>query len=364
MTYSPEMRFDRVPLARSGPLRGARQSYDSDRVGVFQDLITGVPNTLLVQETHELWQLADEIRLSPALTAGMIQHQDDAFFAALASFDEGRVFLAHYQSFLRNHGHRGHPDRDMYYSRRVEDPALDSRAFKALHVAGTERRPQEIERELLARRQAATEAVVPNLVVQPLAGLKAEMFKSVLNYTHLSLKFRDDERHYLDRLTLQKKRTFAKFGRRLRVLGLLRDADSHYFLARHELYELADRRAALASGLSVHQPPSRSVHLRITRKTRMDRDAARHSRCASLIRRWPSSDRVGIRVVRAYKSLRRRYEGRGRPDAQYLDKSRQWSQRSAFGWCDGHDRTARAQHWDNVQSLQRAAPRRLDRAHP
>lgn len=77
----------------------------------------------------------------------MIQHQDDVFCAALASFDEGRVFLEHYQYFLRNHGHRGHrghPDRDMYYSRRVEDAAPDSRAFKALHVAGTERRPDAI----------------------------------------------------------------------------------------------------------------------------------------------------------------------------------------------------------------------------
>lgn len=54
MTYSPAMRFDRVPLARCGPLRGARQWYDGDRVGVFQDLIPGVPNTLLVQEATRL----------------------------------------------------------------------------------------------------------------------------------------------------------------------------------------------------------------------------------------------------------------------------------------------------------------------
>ncbi|MGH8598334.1 MAG: PEP-utilizing enzyme, partial [Gammaproteobacteria bacterium] len=217
--------------------------YDGDYPGVFQDLITGIPNTALVKETHDLWHLADELRHSPELLACM-KHQDAAFFRALEDSERGRAFLEKYRQFLTRHGHRGHQDRDIYYVRRCEDPALDYRAFKALLAAGESRRPEEIETELQKRREAATAAVSANLTAQPLGGLKAELFKMMLAYIHRILKFRDDERHFLDRQTLQKKRSFAELGRRMRERGLLEGADDFYFLARHELYELFAGRAS------------------------------------------------------------------------------------------------------------------------
>ena len=218
--------------------------YDGDAPGLFQDLIAGIPDSALVKETRDLWHLADMIRKSERLTACLNAHRDGAFFAALEGFGEGREFLARYATFLTAHGHRGHQDRDIYYQRRVEDPQIDYLAFRALHNAGEDNRPEQLEARLLGRRKAATDEVVRNFGAQPLGGIKAEIFKMVLAYTHRFLKFRDDERHFLDRLTLQKKRVFTEIGRRLHERRQLAHADDFFFLARHELYELFEGRAS------------------------------------------------------------------------------------------------------------------------
>jgi len=218
--------------------------YDGDSPTAFQDIIAGIPDTALVRETHDLWHLSDIIRQSDALRACLHEHRDAAFFEALKDFAEGREFLTHYAGFLVAHGHRGHQDRDIYYKRRVEDPQIDYLAFRALENAGESSRPEHLEVRLLERRNAASDEVVKNLSQQPLGGLKAEAFKSVLAYTHRFLKFRDDERHFLDRLTLQKKRVFTEVGRRMHERGLLESAEDFYFLARHEVFDLFDGRAS------------------------------------------------------------------------------------------------------------------------
>ncbi|MFT4585492.1 MAG: phosphohistidine swiveling domain-containing protein [Gammaproteobacteria bacterium] len=218
--------------------------YDGDAPAVFQDLIAGIPDTALVIETHDLWHLADAIRQSEKLTACLHQHENAAFFNALKDFEEGREFLEKYTAFLVAHGHRGHQDRDIYYKRRIEDPQIDYQAFRALENAGESSRPENLEARLLERRQAATDEVLSNLASQPLGGLKAEVFKAVLAYNHRFLKFRDDERHFLDRMTLQKKHCFSELGQRLFNRGLLDAADDFYFLAHHELYELFDGRGS------------------------------------------------------------------------------------------------------------------------
>jgi len=219
--------------------------YDGDLQSVYQDLIAGIPDTALVREARDLWHVADIINNSPRLTACLHAHPDGAFFKALETFDEGRSFLAEYASFIAAHGHRGHQDRDIYYMRRCEDPSIDYRAFRALQSAGGDNRPELIEERLLSRRKGATDAVVECFMKQNLGGIKCEIFKTVLGYTLRVLKFRDDERHYLDRLTLQKKRVFSEIGRRLVARGVLQADDDFFFLARHELYEVFDGRGAM-----------------------------------------------------------------------------------------------------------------------
>lgn len=96
---------------------------------------------------------------------------------------------------------------------------------------------------MLARRQAATEAVIKYCTAQPLGGMTAEIFILVRSSTHRFLKFRDDERHFPDRRTFQKKRLFSEVGRRMHERGLLAGAEDFFFLARPEFYDLFDGRA-------------------------------------------------------------------------------------------------------------------------
>jgi pyruvate,water dikinase len=219
--------------------------YDGDNANVFQDLISGVADTLLAAETKDMWRTAQDIVESPKLRALLDDHPGAEFFEKCRDSDEGRAFLEKYQEFLANHGHRGHQDRDIYYKRRSEDPSLDYYAFRAVLAAGDRTNPADIERQMIAKREAATEEVVANLRRKAFGGIKADVFRMLMDYTHKLLKFRDDERHYLDRITMQKKNSFAELGRRMFERGLLEEEDEFYFLARHELYALAEGRAQI-----------------------------------------------------------------------------------------------------------------------
>jgi pyruvate,water dikinase len=217
--------------------------YTGDNAFAFQDLISGLPQrTAMVEESIDFYAVAQKLRESPELVALLEQHEDGGFFAACEASDAGREFLAVYrEKLLERHGHRGHADRDIWFPRRSEDPALDYRALKTLIAAGDDTQsPEAMEHKLVAQREATTEEVLASIRKQPFGGMKAELFKWVLGYVHKFLVLRDDERHYIDRVTMAKKRAFQEVGRRLVERGQLQRSDDFYFLAEDELWALLD----------------------------------------------------------------------------------------------------------------------------
>lgn len=219
-----------------------RDWYTGDNAFAFQDLISGLPKrTLMVEESIDFWETAQILRRSPALTALMDEHEDAAFFEALEGSEEGRAFLEHYRTtLLGRHGHRGHADRDIWFPRRSEDPSLDYRALKILVSAGETPSPEESEHRLIEQRQATTQEVLANLARRPLGRLRGKLFTFVLDYVHTFLVLRDDERHYIDRVTMAKKRSFQEVGRRLVERGVLERDDDFFFLPEHDLWSLLD----------------------------------------------------------------------------------------------------------------------------
>jgi pyruvate,water dikinase len=217
--------------------------YTGDNPAAFQDLISGIPHTKMAEETEELFDLSEIIRGSERLTQLMAANEGEAFFAALEDDEEGRAFLEQYGTFIHNHGHRGHQDRDFYYFRRVEKPSLDYDAFKQLLSIDNPVSPRETMATMVAKREAATEEVLENLRRKPLGGLRVELFKYVLDYAQRFLKYREDERHYLDRLTFRKKKIFLEIGSRMWDRGLLTEPDDFWFLCRPELYAYYEGRA-------------------------------------------------------------------------------------------------------------------------
>lgn len=219
--------------------------YDGANAMVYADLITGLPKrTITLQENLDLWELAERIRSSPELVALFHSSEPREFFARLRGHPAGAEATRQYDHILKSHGHRGHADRDFWFTRRAEDPAVDYRALQSLlsSSAGAPR-PDAREPELVKAREAARADVIERLRRRPFGRLRVRIFESVLAYALRFLVIRDDERHYIDRATYAKKRAFAELGRRLVERGLLANADDHYFLTYEELLELFAGRA-------------------------------------------------------------------------------------------------------------------------
>ncbi|MFO1375551.1 MAG: PEP/pyruvate-binding domain-containing protein [Steroidobacteraceae bacterium] len=219
--------------------------YDGGNAMVYADLITGLPKrTITLEENLDLWELAERIRKSPELLALFHACNAKEFFRRLREHPAGADAAAQYDHVLKAHGHRGHADRDFWFTRRAEDPAVDYRALEALlsSAAGAPR-PDAREPELVKMREAATADVIARLRRRPFGRLRVRIFESVLAYALRFLVIRDDERHYIDRATYAKKRAFEELGRRLVERGLLADAGDHYFLTYEELLELFAGRA-------------------------------------------------------------------------------------------------------------------------
>lgn len=218
--------------------------FPGDGAMVLADLITGLPSrTATMRENLELWELADVIRQSPALRALFAQADETDFFALLAEDPEGSLASEMYQGIVARHGHRGHADRDFYYPRRAEDPAIDYRSLQVLLTAEGSERPDAQEEQRVRNREAVTEEVLARLRRKPLGVAQARAFATMLGYAHRFLVLRDDQRHYTDRVTYSKKRGFLEVGRRVLERGQIDSPRDFYFLTKDELFALLERRA-------------------------------------------------------------------------------------------------------------------------
>lgn len=214
--------------------------YTGGDGGLYPDLVTGLPTqTYTVQQNDALWALAERIRASSALRELFHSHAGAAFFAEAARHPDGAAFTREYRRFLDEFGHRGQADRDIWYDRRSEDPAIDYRALGLLLQADG-RRSATSEGELVARREAATRTVLASIRRQRFGALKAALFGYVQRWMLAFYVFRDDSRHHTDRNTMAKKRAVQELGRRLFERGTLERSDDFYYLAKNELFALLD----------------------------------------------------------------------------------------------------------------------------
>lgn len=213
--------------------------YSGDAMSAYMDLITGQPKRTITPEANlEMWRLSEQIRNSPALLAAFREHQDGAFFEVAEKTEGGADFLAGYLTFLDKHGHRGHADRDIYFPRRIEDPAIDYAAFRALLSAEVSVDPTEKEAEVDARREATTEQVLDGIRKKPFGSLLAELYKTVLGWVHRFLMARDNERHCIDYATFSIRLGFLEVNRRLLARGAFSSDRDFYFLSKEELFDI------------------------------------------------------------------------------------------------------------------------------
>ena len=224
-----------------------RAWYKGENKFIFQELISGLPRqTKTVEETRAVWRVVQILARSEFLRNLFNQHRGLEFFTKLEESDEGRQFLEVYrEELLIPHGHRGHADRDLWYTRRVEDYSLDYEAFRSFLAAEGGPTPEELEHRLINVRKRAMKEMIESIQGTPLANVKIHSFKLLHAYVLKFLMVRDDERHYIDRITLAKKSHFMEIGRRLFDRGFLQGPEDFYLLSEEEIYEVWEGKAQL-----------------------------------------------------------------------------------------------------------------------
>ena len=215
--------------------------YDGDNDHALVDLMTGVPQrTVTMEENYRLWQLSEKIRHSPELNDLFNKHQGADFLAALQRSERGREFLGEYRDFLGMYGCRGHQDRDMYFPRRSEDPAIDYRSLKAMLSVEQSQDPEAKEHQTNALREKVLEEIVHDIRKKTFGSVLGKVFVYVHAYALKFIMTRDNERMIADVTTMAIKQGFLEVGRRLMERGVLTDPRDFYFLTRDELYDLLD----------------------------------------------------------------------------------------------------------------------------
>jgi rifampicin phosphotransferase len=213
--------------------------FGTDEPTVIIDLLTGTSKPTITQkENHALWLLAERIRRSPELQRRFDRLSPAEFVDGLDNSEDGREFRAAYEDFLSWSGHRGHSDRDLIFPRRAEDFSLDAAAFRALLTVEEPEDPAVREERIRAVRVETVERVLERVRRTPLGAVKAEVLRFVIDYADRFLMVRDNERHFVDRITFATRRAYLEIGRRLADRRLIGERDEVFFLGAEEVEEL------------------------------------------------------------------------------------------------------------------------------
>ncbi|MGV1047026.1 MAG: PEP/pyruvate-binding domain-containing protein [Solirubrobacterales bacterium] len=219
--------------------------YDGDNAMIFGDLISGTSQrTKTFEENLALWEFAEAVREDDDLLARVEGDSAEEFFAVVASRPQTAA-AERYRAICADHGHRGHADRDFYFARRAEDPTVDFAVLRSLLTADGQSDPEQNESDLVAVRERAIEDVTQRFAAKPFGGLRVELFKVLMGYVDRFLTVRDDERHFIDRVTFSKKRALREIDRRLNEREVLEGPDDFFFLTKEELVEALSGTAAL-----------------------------------------------------------------------------------------------------------------------
>ncbi len=213
--------------------------YTGGRPTIFMDLMTGTRNECITGiESYASWELANFVYKSPELRELYRKYPDERFFDFVGQCVQGPEFLKKYRDHVAKRGHRGHPDRDIYFDRRADNVMVDLRMFAGLF--GTPD-PRIQEHRTRARLEESIQHVYDNLAAQPEHGvLKAKLFKFLIQFSHDSIEFRDNEREVMDWSTYNIKLCFEEIGRRCVERGGLKEMKECYFLTMEELYAVLE----------------------------------------------------------------------------------------------------------------------------
>ncbi|MCC7161222.1 MAG: hypothetical protein IT331_01905 [Anaerolineae bacterium] len=271
--------------------------YGDDSEQVRAKLISGVTGNITMQTNVKLWQLAQEAKgsptvrqilsSSPKLSKGGGGIDQDAegvqqssvpvnqgewgdstnLRAALQADGDGRIFIAKFDAFMEQYGHR-EVRMDILYPTWSQDPAPVLQFIRGYFDADEKASPQVQQARLVREREQLAQEVKAQ-VERDLPGrvAVAPLFQWVLKNTQVHTRERDTMHFELTRLFPPFRRALLELGARWEKQGLLQAQDDIFFLTLQEMQVIAD--GADADVLA--QSPRETVR---ARRSEFERNAA------------------------------------------------------------------------------------------
>lgn len=227
--------------------------YGDDSEQVRAKLISGVTGNITMQTNIKIWQLAQEAKSSPTVRQIFSTPDTSTLRAALQSDGDGRIFLAEFDAFLEQYGHR-EVRMDILYPTWGEDPTPVLQFIRGYFDVDEQASPQNQQARLVREREQLAREV-DEQVERDLAGrvAVAPLFHWVLKNTQAHTRERDTMHFELTRLFPPFRRALLELGTRWQKRGLIEERDDIFFLTLEEMQSVAESGGAEAAAQPLHE---------------------------------------------------------------------------------------------------------------
>jgi rifampicin phosphotransferase len=199
----------------------------------YGEVSRGLANSETVRESDALWSMANAICAAGSDAVERAKSVSLAEFRAAADEVKAGDAVRKFDSFLREHRHRGASYKDFIYPRWGDDPELLWSHVKAF-LDSQSKRPLDVNEAGAAGRRAAQTAALQELG-GVLAPLKRRVLRALFTLNEIYAGIRDNHRFYYDYIWWLVRRAYLEMGRRLQIKARLNVADDIFFLVRSEI---------------------------------------------------------------------------------------------------------------------------------
>ncbi len=187
------------------------------------DLITGLSGLHNAAMIPAFWQMAQLLRSLPLPPEAL--ESPSTLVSALGDLPEAAPLVFSIEAFLKRYGHRAPNELELLSPRWSEAPENVGAA-----ILGYLRSQAQEDPALITARQRVKQAATASHIGAGLSPIRRLAFRKVLERTHHLVRLRDNGQHYVVKLLLPIRRTFATLGERWTGNGWLNTADEIFFL--------------------------------------------------------------------------------------------------------------------------------------
>lgn len=204
----------------------------------YGEVSAGLENSQTVREAQAIWNIAASVRVLGPAAIESVRSCDSRTFRAVARGIGAQSVVDQFDTFLRDHRHRGANYKDLIHPRWGNDPELLWAHVQAFIEADSPP-PAQTNAASGARRREAQRASLAS-VRGPLAQFKRAILRALFRSNEIYAGLRDNHRFYYDYVWWLVRCLYGEIGMRLHAQGKLASANEVFFLVRREIDALRE----------------------------------------------------------------------------------------------------------------------------